>query len=121
MLLMLVTQIDYEGRKRVDTAADADTILVDAKKDVFVPKEDNSLYVPNLIPDTVYTFNISAKFLDGSYGASYSIRLDTGYLLSRTTSSRDVGLYTCCCICRILLTSAVEIIYSSFYPSCSER
>jgi len=59
-----------------------------------VPKEDNSLYVPNLMPDTVYTFNISAKYLDGSYGAAYSIRLNTGnVVVTRTTSSRDIGLY----------------------------
>ena len=58
-----------------------------------MPKEDRSLYVPNLIPNTLYTFNISAKFLDGSYGASYSIRLDTEALTVDTTSSRGVGLY----------------------------
>ena len=59
-----------------------------------MPKEDNSLYVPNLMADTVYTFNISAKYLDGSYGASYSIRLDTGdVMMTRTTASRDLGLY----------------------------
>jgi len=67
-------------------------MLVDTKKDLFVPKEDNSLYVPNLIPDTIYEFNISAKFLDGSYGAAYSIRLDTGDLMTQPTS-RGVGVY----------------------------
>jgi len=63
---------------------------------VFVPKEDNSLYVPNLSADTVYTFNISAKYLDGSYGAAFSIRLDTGNLAPRTASRPPVGLYICC-------------------------
>ena len=67
-------------------------MLVDAKKDVFVPKEDNSLYVPNLIPGSVYTFNISAKFVDGSYGTAYAIRLDTGDLTSHS-ASRGVGVY----------------------------
>jgi len=105
MLLMLMIQIDYEGHKQVGTATSADEVLVDAKKDVFVPKEDNSLYVPNLIPDTVYTFNISAKFLDGSYGATYSIHLDTEDLESHA-ASRGVGLCLLSCkhdMCRLFL------------------
>ena len=78
--------------------ADAGEIVVDGRKDVLVPKEDNSLYVPNLIPLTSYTFNISAKFLDGSYGAPYSIHLDTGDFVSYTSSSRGAGLYLRCSI-----------------------
>ena len=97
---MLMRQIDYEGRQRVGTSS-ADSgagVLVDAKKDVFVPSEDNSLYVPNLVADAVYTFNISAKFLDGSYGAAYSVRLSTAghAVVSQTASSPGggaVGLY----------------------------
>jgi len=95
-LWLLLTQIDYEGRKRIGTASDAaEEVLVNAKKDVFVPKEDNSLYVPNLSPDTLYTFNISAKYLDGTYGAAFSIRLDTGNLAPHTASRAPVGLYSC--------------------------
>jgi len=75
--------------------ASSDDVLVDGKKDVFVPKEDSSLYVPNLVPLSTYTFNISAKFLDGSYGPAYSIRLNTGDFVSSHTAapSRADGLY----------------------------
>jgi len=83
-----------------------------------VPKEDNSLYVPNLIPDTVYTFNISAKYLDGSYGAAYSIRLDTGdAMMTRTTSSRDIGLYFLLTVYMSWLTTLQwKLLCSRFCP-----
>lgn len=42
-----------------------------------VPSDQTSVYVDNLEPYTWYRFNISAKFLDGSWGAVNTILAET--------------------------------------------
>lgn len=51
--------------------------LIDQKKDRFVAKEERMLYIENLIPNTVYSFNISAKFIDGTWGPPYHLSVET--------------------------------------------
>ena len=51
--------------------------LYDQKKDRIVPKEDKTIYIDGLIPKTLYSFNISAKFMNGEYGPPYHLRLET--------------------------------------------
>jgi hypothetical protein len=71
--------VEYDGiRQRHDPEFDIDETLIDPRKIVMVAKEETSLYVEGLQPQMVYTFNISAKFIDGSWGPSVSIPVETG-------------------------------------------
>jgi len=68
--------------------------LIDVKKDQYVPKEKRTCYIDNLAPDTFYSFNISAKFLDGSWGLPYLLRVETSSE-GKATSPREVHLLNC--------------------------
>ena len=50
---------------------------VDPKKEIIVQKEERTRYIDNLLPKTIYSFNISAKFIDGSWGPPYSMQAET--------------------------------------------
>ncbi len=54
-----------------------DETLIDQKRDKMVPKDERALYIDNLVPKTVYSFNISAKFIDGLWGPPYHLRFET--------------------------------------------
>ena len=47
------------------------------KKTVYLPKEERTLYIESLVPHTVYSFNISSRFMDGTLGPDYHIRVQT--------------------------------------------
>ena len=66
-------------------ASGVEETLIDVKRDKYVVKEETTLYIDNLIPDTSYTFNISAKFFDG-WGAPHFIIVET--------SSEGLRLFT---------------------------
>lgn len=83
--LIAFIKIDYEGRKKISEAAGVEETVIDVKRDKYVAKEDRTLYIDHLIPDTSYIFNISAKFMDG-WGAPY--------LLVVETSSEGKGLFS---------------------------
>lgn len=51
--------------------------LYDQKKDKIVHFDEHSLYIDGLVPKTLYSFNISAKFLSGEYGPPYHLRVET--------------------------------------------
>jgi len=71
-------QVSYEGLQRYrneDTGIDE--TLIDRRKQKTVQKEDSSLYLEQLVPQTVYIFNISASFLDGSTGPITSLHVET--------------------------------------------
>ena len=71
-------QIDYEGvRKYHDPLTGIDETLVDPHKSVMIAKERRSLFVTRLMPRTVYSFNISAKFIDGSWGPATNLHTET--------------------------------------------
>jgi len=73
-----VRQIDYEGvRKYHDPLTGIDETLVDPHKSVMIAKERRSLFVTRLMPRTVYSFNISAKFIDGSWGPATNLHTET--------------------------------------------
>ena len=50
---------------------------IDTTKDKTLDMDEQTLYVDGLVPNTVYTFNISAKFMDGNRGPPYSIQVLT--------------------------------------------
>ena len=71
-------QVEYEGiRKYHDPLSGIEETLVDPRKNQFVAKEMLNLYVSDLMPRTVYTFNISAKFIDASWGPVSTVRVET--------------------------------------------
>jgi len=70
--------VAYEGVQRYhnkDTGIDE--TLIDRRKRKNVPKEESTLYLEHLVPRTIYTFNISASFLDGSTGPVTSLHVET--------------------------------------------
>ena len=73
-----MVQVDYEGvRKYHDPVTGIEETLVDPRKTLMVAKEQQSVSVTNLMPRTVYSFNISAKFIDGSSGPTANIHTET--------------------------------------------
>ena len=70
-------QVEYQGIKKMRDSSGMEETVVDPRKELIIQKEDRSLYIEGLLPKTVYTFNISAKFIDGSWGPPYSIRIET--------------------------------------------
>ena len=70
-------QIVYEGRKTFRDARGKTESLKEGKKDKFVPKEERTLYIDGLVPKTVYRFNISAKYMDGTWGPEFPLRVET--------------------------------------------
>ena len=70
--------MSYEGVQRyrnVDTGIDE--TLIDRRKQKTVPKEESTLYIEKLVPQSIYTFNISASFLDGFNGPVTSLQVET--------------------------------------------
>jgi hypothetical protein len=71
--------VEYEGIKKYhDPLSGIEETIVDPRKDHIVTKELRTLTINNVLPKTVYTFNISAKFIDASWGPVNSIRVETG-------------------------------------------
>jgi len=64
-------------RKYHDPVTGIEETLVDPHKTLMVAKEQQSVYVTNLMPRTVYSFNISAKFIDGSWGPTSRLHTET--------------------------------------------
>ena len=64
-------------RKYHDPVTGIEETLVDPRKTQLVAKEQQSVYVTSLMPRTVYSFNISAKFIDGSWGPVTTLRTET--------------------------------------------
>jgi len=75
--MYLLNQIEYEGRKRLVEGPRVEDTLVDPKKDLYLAKEAQNVYIDNLVPSTVYSINMSAKFVDGSWGPPYLLRVET--------------------------------------------
>lgn len=74
----VLLQVEYDGiRQRRDPLSSIEDTLIDRRKNQLVTKEQRSLVVDGLLPQTVYTFNISALFIDGSWGPTTSIRVET--------------------------------------------
>jgi len=70
--------VTYEGLQRyrnVDTGIDE--TLIDKRKEKVVRKEDSTLYLKDLVPQSVYTFNITASFLDGQHGPVTTLHAET--------------------------------------------
>jgi len=71
-------QVTYEGVQRYrNKETGIDETLIDRRQRKSVPKEESTLYLESLVPRTVYTFNISASFLDGSAGPVTSLHVET--------------------------------------------
>ena len=60
-------------------SSEVEETLIDVKQPHYIAKEESSFYVDNLIPDTIYTFNLSAKFIDGLWGPPYPLRIETSF------------------------------------------
>ena len=70
-------QIVYEGIKRYRDSYGIEQTMIDPKKDSIVPNDETSLYIDGLVPKTIYSFNISAKYSDGSWGPEYMLKVET--------------------------------------------
>jgi len=82
--------VSYEGvRKFHDVLSGIEETLVDARKTLTVAKEQTSWTLSQLMPQTLYSVNISAKFVDGSWGPTVSLRTETssdGIFLPRSSN-----------------------------------
>jgi netrin-G3 ligand len=71
-------KVDYVGIKKYhDPMSGLEETLIDPQKSLMVSKEDKNLVINDLAPKTMYSFNISAKFIDGSWGPPYGIQVET--------------------------------------------
>ena len=70
--------MEYEGvRKYHDPVSGIEETLVDPRRTVSVAKERQNVYVSELMPRTTYSFNISAEFIDGSWGPPAHLHAET--------------------------------------------
>ena len=70
-------QVEYDGRKQTQREPGLAETTIAASSDFYVSKEEQARYVDDLLPDFLYTFNISAKFLDGTFGPPTTMRVET--------------------------------------------
>lgn len=63
-------------RKTRDFSGMEDT-TVDPRKEVTLQKEERSRSLDELMSGTLYTFNISARFIDGTWGPPNTIQIET--------------------------------------------
>jgi len=78
-MLLLLCKVTYEGLQRyrnVDTGID-ETLIDRQRKPKIVPKEQSSLFLEGLVPQSVYMFNITPSFLDGLKGPVTSLHVET--------------------------------------------
>ena len=64
-------------RKTRDPSGMEDTVI-DPKKEVIIPKDDYSLRLDGLLPRSLYSVNISVRFIDGTWGPPFSMKMETG-------------------------------------------
>lgn len=77
-------QVEYDGYQQTHDEPGIDETTIAASNNFYVAKEEHVRYVDDLLPDFIYTFNISAKFLDGTFGPPTKLRIETSpgsYLL----------------------------------------
>lgn len=70
-------QVEYDGRKQTRNEPDVAETTIAASNNFYVAKEEQVRYVDDLLPDFIYTFNISAKFVDGTFGPPNILRVET--------------------------------------------
>lgn len=61
----------------LDEAADIEDTIIDVKKNRTIAKEQSMMYIDNLIPNTDYHFNLSARFIDGLWGRPFPLHFET--------------------------------------------
>jgi len=75
---VLCLKVAYEGLQRYRNAdTGIDETLIDRRKQKVVQKEESTFYLEKLVPQSVYTFNITASFLDGTRGPVATLHVET--------------------------------------------
>ena len=69
--------MEYNGRRQTHDEPGVAETTIAASSDFYVAKETHERYVDDLLPDFIYTFNITAKFLDGTFGPPSTLRIET--------------------------------------------
>jgi len=69
--------VEYSGRKYTQNEPGVAETTIAASNNFYVAKDPHVRYVDDLLPDFIYTFNISAKFLDGTFGPPTTLRVET--------------------------------------------
>lgn len=71
--------MEYDGRRQTvsDDVSGLSETTIAAVNNFYVSKEEQQRHVDDLLPHFIYTFNISAKFLDGTFGPPTSLRVET--------------------------------------------
>lgn len=69
--------MEYFGHKTYKDEKGGERRIDEKPKPVYIPKEERTLYIDGLIPQTLYTFNISAKFMDGLWGPGFLLHVET--------------------------------------------
>ena len=70
-------QVEYAGRRETSREPGVAETTIAAANNFYVAKEEQVRYVDDLLADFVYTFNISAKFLDATFGPPTTLRVQT--------------------------------------------
>jgi len=73
----VIYQIQYNGGKHYRDAEGVVLKLTDAKGEVVISKGDQSVEIDSLVPMTPYTFNIRARFSDGTWGPRSTVQSET--------------------------------------------
>ena len=77
LLQFSTLQIVFEGEKWYHDELGRRKKHIAKPVAVTVNKEDHTYYANGLIPKMMYTFNISSKFLDGTWGDDYQLIIET--------------------------------------------
>ncbi|ESN95495.1 hypothetical protein HELRODRAFT_102544 [Helobdella robusta] len=70
-------KIEYMGIRKIKDFSGMEETTVDVRREIIVPKEEKLRHIDNLVSSTLYTFNITAKFVDGSWGPTNILHIET--------------------------------------------
>ena len=73
----MVFQIIFDGKKRYKDERSRELLFSHDREERLVAMEERTTYIDGLMPKTIYSFNISAKFMDGNWGPAYQMRVET--------------------------------------------
>nr|AAB91460.1 receptor tyrosine phosphatase [Hirudo medicinalis] len=70
-------KLEYMGVRKTRDFSGMEDTTVDPRKEVTLQKEERSRSLDELMSRTLYTFNISARFIDGTWGPPTTIHVET--------------------------------------------
>ena len=89
-VMFAMLQIYYQGKQQYRDEPDMEETHILLQKQRDVAKEETKVMITDLLPKTVYSFSISAMFLDATtWGPPYRLEIETW------PDSKDLSLLEC--------------------------